>query len=86
MMKKKGICLLCAIMLVVLLVPFNFAQYDDGGTVKITSLTYTIVIWNKLEITLNEDGTISDGKHQNTCIYLFPNNFKKLGELWEIRH
>ena len=86
MMIQKVVCLLCAILLVVLLVPFSFSQYDDGGTVKITSLTYTIVIWNKFEITLNEDGTVSDGKHQNTCIYLFPNNFKKLGELWEIRH
>ena len=86
MMIQKVVCLLCAILLVVLLVPFSFSQYDDGGTVKITSLTYTIVIWNRFEITLNEDGTVSDGKHQNTCIYLFPNNFKKLGELWEIRH
>ena len=85
-MKKKVVCLLCAILLIIFVLPFSISQYDDGGTVRITSLTYSIVIWNKFEITLHEDGTVSDGKHQNTCVYLFPNNFKKLDELWEIRH
>ena len=85
-MKKKVFCIICAILLLVLLVPFNISQYDDGGTVQITSLTYSIVMWNKLDIHLNEDGSTSGGFYENTCIYLFPNNFKKLSELWELRH
>ena len=86
-MKKKILCMICAAaILIVLFVPFSVSHYDDGGTVKITSLTYSIVIWNKLDIHLNEDGTTSGGFYENTCVYLFPNNFKRLSELWEIRH
>ena len=88
-MKKtsKILCLICAVVLLaVLFVPFSVAHYDDGGTVKITALTYSVVKWNKLEHYLNEDGTSYGGRHENTCVYLFPNNFKDLDELWDIRH
>ena len=93
--KTKLICALCAVILLfvltvslltVLLVPFNVSQYDDGGTVKITSLTYSVVMWNRLEIRLNEDGSTSGGLYENTCVYFFPDNFKDLSDLWEIRH
>ena len=85
-MKKKTVCLICAILFVVMLVPIKISQYDDGGTVKITSLTYSVVMWNKSKIHINEDGTITDGFYESICVYLFPNNFKKLNELWELRH
>lgn len=85
--KTKLICLICAVALVaVLFVPFHVAHYDDGGTVKVTALTYSVVKWNKLELHLNRDGTTYGGRYENTCVYLFPNNFKSPSELWEIRH
>ncbi len=85
-MKKRTVCLLCGILLAFLLTPFHFSRYNDGGTVKITALSYSVVMWNKLDVSLNEDGTTSDEFYEKTCVYLFPNNFKKLSELWEIRH
>ena len=93
--KAKLICAICAVFLVciltvslltILLVPFSFNQYDDGGTVKITSLTYSVVMWNRLEIRLNEDGSTSGGRYENTCVYFFPDNFKSLEDLWALRH
>ena len=86
-MNKRILCLICAAaILAVLFIPFDVAHYDDGGTVKITALTYSVVMWNKLELYLNEDGTTSVGRYESTCIYLFPNNHKNLSELWKIRH
>lgn len=93
--KAKLICAVCAVILIsvltvslltVLLVPFNVSRYDDGGSIKITALTYSVVKWSKLEIYQNEDGSTSGGRYENTCIYLFPDNFKSLNELWMIRH
>jgi hypothetical protein len=86
-MKKKSLCLICAaVLLVVLFLPFRVTRYDDGGSVQITALAYSIVKWNRPELYLNDDGTSRGGRHENTCVYLFPNNLKDLKELWEIRH
>ena len=86
-MKKKTLCLICAVvLLVVLFLPFRVTRYDDGGSVQITALTYSIVKWNRPELYLNDDGTSRGGRYENTCVYLFPNNFKNLDELWDIRH
>jgi hypothetical protein len=86
-MKKRICCLICAAaLLVVLFVPFHVSRYDDGGSVKVTALTYSVVKWKRHEIHWNEDGTSYGGFYENTCVYLFPNNFKNLSDLWEIRH
>ena len=86
-MKKKVISLICvAILLIVLFVPFGRNVYDDGGSVKITALTYSVVKWKKLAHYMNEDGSYSGGFYEKTSIYLFPDNFKDLDDLWNIRH
>ena len=69
-----GILLLAAI----LFTPFVVAHYDDGGTTKTTSLTYSIVHWKR------DNGEAEC--YEKTCIYFFPDNFKDIDELWEIRH
>lgn len=79
--KLAIILLLC--LLAVLLIPFHMGRYDDGGTTRLTSLTYTVVNWNRF-LDTSEDGTVP--VHENTCVYLFPHNFKSLSELWEIKH
>ena len=83
---RKLLTAIIAISLVnVLFVPFGYQTYDDGGTVRITSLTYTIVIWNRF-VSDWSTGEMQLQKYENTCFYLFPDNFKSLGELWEIKH
>ena len=83
---KKLLTLIIALALVIVLfVPFGYASYDDGGTVRFTSLTYTVVKWNRYESDWST-GEMELELYQNTCFYLLPDNFKSLDELWEIRH
>lgn len=83
---KKLLTLIIALALVIVLfVPFGYASYDDGGTVRFTSLTYTVVKWNRYESDWSS-GEMELELYQNTCFYIFPHNFKSLDELWEIRH
>ena len=74
MKKRIWIPILAAVVLLaVLLVPISSGPSKDGGTREYTALTYKIVDWNRLT---------SDGKYDPTKLYLFPNNFKSLDELW----
>lgn len=83
---KKLLTLIIALALVIVLfVPFGYASYDDGGTVRFTSLTYTVVKWNRYESDWST-GEMELELYQNTCFYLLPDNFKSLDELWETRH
>lgn len=75
-----GIILLC----VVLFTPIPLGTIEDGGTRVYLALTYRIVKWNRLN-RISEDGTHIE-VYQNTCVYFFPDNFKDIDELWEIRH
>ena len=83
---RKLLTAIIAISLVIVLfVPFGYQTYDDGGTVRITSLTYTIVIWNRF-VSDWSTGEMRLQKYENTCFYLFPHNFEPLGDLWELKH
>ena len=83
---KKLLTLIIALaLIIVLFVPFGYASYDDGGTVRFTSLTYSIVKWNRY-VSDWSTGEMKLDLYQNTCFYLFPDNFRSLDELWEIRH
>ena len=85
-MDKRLLTFIIVIALVIVLfVPFGYQTYDDGGTVRLTSLTYTVVIWNRF-VSDWSTGEMQLQKYENTCLYLFPDNFKSLDELWEIRH
>ena len=77
--------IIAAVLVIVLFVPFGYRSYDDGGTQKFTSLTYAVVKWNKFESDWSS-GEMKLDKYENTCFYLFPDNFKSIDELWEIRH
>ncbi|MDO5062051.1 MAG: hypothetical protein Q4D77_02650 [Peptostreptococcaceae bacterium] len=63
-MKKKKWFLLI-IVLVILFFPI-YQIYKDGGTKTYTSLTYKIILWNRL-----------DGK-RGVEIYFFPHNYHAL--------
>lgn len=62
MKKKRILVTLVVLALLILLVPVP-ALYKDGGTKTFTSLTYKVIIWNRL-----------DGK-RGTEVHFFPNNF-----------
>ena len=69
----------------VLFTPIPTGSYDDGGTREYSALTYKIVKWNRNEITVDENGTmVGDGIYKNTTVYWFPDNFKRIDELWKI--
>ena len=83
---KKLLTLIIALALVIVLfIPFGYASYDDGGTVRFTSLTYSVVKWKRY-VSDWSTGEMKLDLYQSTCFYLFPDNFRSLDELWEIRH
>ena len=83
---KKLLTLIIALALVIVLfVPFGYQTYDDGGTQRFTSLTYSVVIWNRF-VSDWSTGEMRLDKYENTNFYIFPDNFKSIDELWEIKH
>lgn len=46
-MKKKRTLII--ILLLVLLVPFTGGVYGDGGTFSMTSLTYKVIRWHRMD-------------------------------------
>ena len=76
-MKKKMILLLGSLfVLLALFLPVPTGTYKDGGTKEYTSLTYKIVVWNRL---VDEDTT-----YHKTSIFWIPDNRKSIDELWKI--
>lgn len=59
-----------------LFLPVPTGTYKDGGTKEYTSLTYKIVVWNRL---VDEDTT-----YHKTSIFWIPDNRKSIDELWKI--
>ena len=83
--KRLLILIIALTLVIVLFVPFGYSSYDDGGTMRFTSLTYTVVKWNRYESDWSS-GEMQLEKYESTCFYVFPDNFKPIDELWEIRH
>jgi hypothetical protein len=84
-MKKKTIAILLAVVIaaLVLFVPLPRGPYDDGGTMEYVALTYRIVVWNSYYTKYDENGkAVGIDKYNETSVYLFPDNFKGLTELW----
>ena len=84
-MKKKTIAILLAVIIaaLVLFVPIPRGPYDDGGTMEYVALTYRIVVWNSYYTKYDENGkAVGIDKYNETSVYLFPDNFKGLTELW----
>lgn len=79
-------CGIVCITLLALFCPIYVTAYDDGGTWRFTSLTYTVMKWEVLSLQVDENGEMTGHTHQSTCVYFFPDNFKDYDQLWEIKH
>lgn len=69
---KKKLIILCAVLLLLLVIPIPTGAYKDGGTREYTALTYKIVDWNHMT---------ADGVYDKTKVYPFPMNFLSLDSL-----
>ena len=84
--KKKFVLAVMLLVAIVLLLPFSCKVYEDGGTRTYAALTYKIVQWNRLDSVYNQSGNIEYiDVYQETAVYWFPNNFKSIDELWEMK-
>lgn len=74
--KKIWIPVVILVLLAVLLVPVSLGVMDDGGTRVYSALTYKVIKWHRL-MGMGED------YYDATRVYVFPNNFKSVSDLWE---
>ena len=73
--KRFWIPVVVLVLLAVLLVPVSGVM-NDGGTRVYSALTYKVIKWHRL-LGMGEDC------YDATRVYIFPNNFKSVSELWE---
>ena len=69
---KKKILIICAILLLILVVPIPTARMKDGGSKEYIALTYKIIAWHH---------DCGDKFFEKTCIYFFLDNRLPVGEL-----
>ena len=85
MRKKIVIPILIVIALVLILfLPIPQGSYDDGGTREFSALTYKIVVWNRISITIDEKGQPVNNTYRKTSVFWYPDNQKSIGELWQM--
>lgn len=70
---RKRIFIVCAIVILILVIPIPVGQSKDGGTRRYAALTYKIVDWHHLY----GDNQIYD----EVNVYFFPDNFLPLDDL-----
>ena len=84
-MKYTIAAVLVIALALVLFIPIPQGPLDDGGTRTYNAFTYKIVVWNKLYMTVNENGQGTDNcPYQKTSVFWLPNNLKSIDELWEM--
>jgi len=86
-MKKKIIIPIVIIVGValILFLPIPRGTLKDGGTREYASLTYKIVVWNKLMPIVDENGNnVPDNRYRKTSIFWYPDSLKSIDELWEM--
>jgi len=88
-MKRKIKFIIVAFILIVILIlflPIPKGTYDDGGTRVYDAFLYKIVVWNRIEVELNEDGSAEQKVYDKTSVFWFPDNYKykTYEELWEL--
>ena len=74
MSMKKKILIICAILLLILVVPIPTARMKDGGSKEYIALTYKIIAWRR---------DCGDKIFEKTCIYFFPDNRLSVDELFD---
>jgi len=85
MKKTVMLALIIVVAILILFLPIPLGTYDDGGTKVYSALTYKIVAWHRLQTEYDEEGDISEiNYYQKTSVFFFPDNFKSLGNLWNI--
>lgn len=72
---KKKILIICAILLLILVIPIPFGTYKEGGTKEYRALTYKIIAWHTWDK--------EDKPFVKTCVYFFPDNRLSVDELFE---
>ncbi len=72
-----------AVLLALLFVPVPAGTMNDGGSRDYRAAAYRVVHWKRLMPGTTETET---DIHENTCVYWFPDNWKSIDELWELRH
>ena len=84
-MKKSIIIGIIVVVLLVLFLPIPKGTCEDGGTRDYCALTYRIVVWNKMMVKENEDGSAKEPyTYHETSVFWIPDNFKSIDELWRI--
>ena len=71
--RRKIFVFLAVLLLLVLLTPYRFVTFRDGGTREYGALLYKIVVWNRL---------VEDDIYCGTDIYFFPDNLRSIDDLW----
>ena len=77
----KKIIAIIIVIIIVIVIPIPTSPMKDGGTRVYCALTYKVVEWHRFY------GGDSDGEpkqYDKTSVYLFPNNFLSIDELWKI--
>ncbi len=85
-MKKRFFLLFgIGVILIGLFFPFSYSSYDDGGTREYKALTYKVIAWNALVTETDETGGfVGHSIYKNTSVFLYPDNRKSIGELWQM--
>ena len=76
MSMKKKILIVCAILLLILVVPMPIAKMKDGGSKEYRALTYKVIAWHTWDK--------EDKPFVKTCVYFFPDNRLSVDELFEL--
>lgn len=78
MKKKILIPIIAAVVLIaIFFIPVPNGIYNDGGTREYISLTYKIVVWNRIT---------NEGTYKATKVYFGDDRNKSIDELWELEH
>ena len=77
-MKKKKLIIIVIILLLIMFFPIPMGTYDDG-TRTYNALTYIIVKWHKADL------NVPGGWYYSTSVFWFPDNFKNIHELKQLK-
>lgn len=83
MKRRKAWPFVAAVLFALLFIPFPAGTMNDGGSRDYRAAFYRVVHWKRIMPETTETKT---DIYENTCVYWFPDNWKSIDELWELRH